>query len=166
MVIGHYPIAFVSAKKDGKIIGGMDNANVFYKSLLSPKHRVTYLCADSHNYQHTELITDNGHVTQVICGTGGARPDVFNDALLQKFKGHSTANDKYISEAGCTVRVINIANAFGFCTLDILSNGVIPRFNRVDISGHKDLNLNVNENYNYNTGKLLSEKKKDKDKKI
>ena len=132
IVIGHHPLAFVDYKKEnaGKYKLGMAHAKELYACFPDNNTVSTYLCADTHNYQQTELVSGKRRVQQIISGTGGAKPDITSSELIKKTIGAKM----HIPEIGCYMMINDLANPFGYCLLNITSKGVVPKYVKIQIS--------------------------------
>ncbi len=152
IVIGHHPIVSIDVKTDSPTLG-MSHAKELFECFPrrqdDKKARSYYLCADTHNYQQADLITDTRIVKQIISGTGGAKPDIISSDLMEKCKGTTFE----IPELQCNMRVIDMGNPFGYCMLKIDKNGLHCRYVRIRTSRAKgrihNTNNNISENKTY-----------------
>lgn len=132
ILIGHHPIIYM--KDDEKVAEmGTAHADELLQCITSAgATRITYLCADRHNYQHAELTRNGCMITQIVSGTGGAKPDVLSQAMLDEFSTQPRSlrerNSRTVSCRGLGQKVtfIHLRNAFGFCKLSISMYGVYP----------------------------------------
>ena len=107
--IAHHPIIVLRTEQqlrinivDKKIVNFFKNI----KNLLINKNTY-YLCADTHLYQYGIINIDNLVIKQYIAGTGGARPDTFDDK-------NKTYKSKLIS-----YEVIKNLNNYGYLVVQV-----------------------------------------------
>ena len=141
VIVGHHPIACM--KEDAKVAElGLFHGKQLLDCLTSAgKQSLTYLCADRHNYQHAEIKHNGCTLTQIVSGTGGAKPDVFSAGLLKTFSRiPTTVNDRLKVTIPCPglgvgVTFLQIKNAFGVCILNVTRSGVTVKYVPVSIKG-------------------------------
>ena len=118
--IAHHPIIALRTDKN-KRINIINNKIVnFFKDIkhLLINKNVYYLCADTHLYQLGIINIDDLKIIQHIAGTGGARPDYFDDIDL-------TYNSNIIK-----YKIIKNVNKYGFLIVQI-KNKIKFKFNIV-----------------------------------
>lgn len=116
-IVGHVPITSISIKKENEIytkIYAYDDDTIHYLINSIKTYKPIYLCADTHNFQITQIDND---IIQIVSGTGGATPDILS-MTTNKIEYPKLFLDKY-----------NISgfkeNSYGYSVIDINSNGTI-----------------------------------------
>jgi hypothetical protein len=85
VIYTHVPLASIKPKK-------IQSVDLFvFENIIniisSVKKKVIYVCADTHNYQQVDIYKNDKFVLkQYVLGTGGAKPDSYNDSLLNASK--------------------------------------------------------------------------------
>jgi hypothetical protein len=145
-VIGHHPI--VSYKKKGDkeyvILGDIDISKRFYKLLT--QYNCIYLCADTHNFQISEISLynkiseekiseDKNKLIQIVSGTGGADPDYIEIKDIYNFESNDKIKndneEKYYKTKGYAI------NSYGYTKIGFKANNIIVTYIKLTSSNDK-----------------------------
>lgn len=127
IVAGHEPLITVKQGSDGKSkIVKMSFVNDFMEKVRLLKQQnidVVYICADTHAYMdtiiHSQNKTQNKNVSikQIVAGTGGSYPDIFNEDFIKSIKENSPV--LIDEENTITVEISDVQNSYGYGVFDI-----------------------------------------------
>jgi hypothetical protein len=109
-IIGHDPIITCKSKKGIPKVLQIDDFDRFI-NIFSKYQNITYLCADTHNYQKIILnIPDkNFKMNVIIAGTGGAHADFIDKNNVEK----CLQDDRY------NIKISEFDNAFGYVDINL-----------------------------------------------
>ena len=131
-IFGHIPILSLKVKKEKHMVVNKYLVDLFCK--LKEGITVTYICADTHNYQDITITFENGTlVNQVILGTGGTFPldDIVDDRdKLNSLSLPDKINHIHIKKA------ITGNHGFGLFDTDIRDHKFIEFFDTA-LGGYK-----------------------------
>jgi hypothetical protein len=145
VIIGHYPL--LSCKKKNVI--KINNYNKLINILSSSKNKnITYLCSDTHNYQHLLLKTGKISINIVIVGTGGGMPDKINKDDKKLYENDFNDNNTE------KIKIIKLENSYGYCEVSIVDNNIMFRYIHIDDIDYKAQYIKYKNRY-----MLLSNKK-------
>lgn len=133
----------------------------------------SYLCADVHNFQsfnitftkYNEILKTNETLTlqHIISGTAGAKPDVFDDHVMEYFN----KMDRHVFQMDgfkVALEKITIMNSYGYSLLSIKSDGVMsPKYIYVPMDDTYEYDItkqHKNEKKEYMANHVIFEKKK------
>ena len=160
-IFGHIPILSLKEKKGNHMVVNHYLVNLFCK--LREGINVTYICADTHNYQDITITFENGTVVnQVILGTGGTfqLDDITNNNdELKDITLPSKIKYIYIKEATTGI------HGFGLFDTDVDSDFEPSHkfigFGDVEVGGYKPKNTK-NKKYKKRITKRRYNKRKTK----
>lgn len=145
VIVGHHPIAYFDHKEGNK--GNLKTDLKFAHRLILAIRRgleirgktykyVTYMCADRHNYQKSQLSFQIPgkpafSIAQVVAGTGGAQPDIFERGANERITINAT--ELKIGALTVTADKSMVSNSYGFCLVRVGPDGRL-RSNYVKVS--------------------------------
>lgn len=139
VIVGHHPIAYFDHKdSNAKLKTDMEHAGDLIRAMhkgigKDPKVSVTYMCADRHNFQDSNLkfrMKDGTlfSIKQIVAGTAGAQPDIFIKAHIK-----ANANSRGVKLSGTILdetgdiqifaEARHISNSYGYCKVEIKPSG-------------------------------------------
>ena len=126
-IFGHIPILSLNPKPRKGRIWDINGYLVDAFDKLKPNN-ITYICADTHNYQDIEIIFQNGKkVRQFVIGSGGT----FKMDDLMEDKA-TIVDDPKLKEFSSKIKSINLNEAVtghhGFCVFDTTDISASPEF--------------------------------------
>lgn len=118
---GHEPLIYVKTKNDRTEIGKSNLRPlldlIFEKNI---NKEITFVCADTHLYQYGKIFKDGDeskYITQIICGTGGAELDQYENTVFPY--SYNKNNYPY------TYTVNNCITSYGFVEINLLEDNTI-----------------------------------------
>lgn len=136
-IFGHIPILSLNPKQKKRRIWDINGHLVTAFHRLAKKvSNITYICADTHNYQDIEIIFQDGKkVRQFVVGSGGTfKMDdlIEGEDLVEGEKKIQT--DPKLDKFSSVIKSINLKRAFtgyhGFCVFDTAAPLAEPEFIR------------------------------------
>lgn len=122
IIAGHEPL-LCAKEKDTKV---KQSVQLFLDDIMKDIHllrsngiETVYICADTHTFLDTTIIQRNNYFRQIVAGTGGASPDIYNDDFIAKLK----TDPFFLYDKQTSIRtelIVNcIVNSYGYCSFDL-----------------------------------------------
>jgi hypothetical protein len=124
-IVGHEPLIAAKVKK-GEFFTNLDLINEVFDEIkekfsTNKDHKVFYLCADVHNFQALTITREGFTLPIIVCGTGGADPDLEEVSKCNKDKYLTGADDfkqKIVEGKPYDITVHAIEAPYGFCIIN------------------------------------------------
>ena len=118
IIAGHEPLLCVKKKSSGEAMNQLFFLNDLMtdvEKLNASKIKVVYICADTHCFLDTYIANKYIALRQIVVGTGGASPDVYDDLFIKDIQdnGRLTKNKQH------ALIVNNVVNSYGYCSFDV-----------------------------------------------
>ena len=124
-VMGHIPL-FTNKKNKFSIheINKKDHKfrEITYKLFdILTKHKIIYLCADTHNFSIMKIIHNGKVLIQITAGTGGADPDLIDDTIKVPITKKFIDENEKDKEYDITAYSIN---SYGYASINIGASNI------------------------------------------
>jgi hypothetical protein len=122
IIAGHEPLLCVKQKMRGSMNNESMDQLFFLNDLMTEiaklyanKIKVVYICADTHCFLDTYIVNKFVALRQIVAGTGGAQPDIYNDPFINDIR----TNGRRTKDNQCALIVNDVTNSYGYCSFDV-----------------------------------------------
>lgn len=126
VVCSHYPLVSLRKKSEKTKLMALSLTdylvNVLLRTARENNVNVNYICADTHNYQESEIYEKQDPDTKIrhfVIGTGGAEFDNLDDKYLGK-------KDQVMEFGDLEIRIKEIQLPYGYCAFQMGLEGLEP----------------------------------------
>lgn len=122
ILAGHEPL-FCVKEKETKVKPSLqlflDDIMKDIRKLRSDGIESVYICADTHTFLDTTIVQADNYLRQIVSGTGGAAPDIYEDPFIAKLKRDPFFLYDQQTDIKTDLIVNCIVNSYGYCSFDL-----------------------------------------------